>query len=189
MKETENSLERVASILKLFEQGKNSEEVAIEMGYKQIQSLSRFMSREGYRWDKQIKNYIFDAENYKKQMDSKNTDEKAPLGKETDVFELLERKEVLILLKNAKHILRQLKNQSPEQKTKRHSKDNLWKDAQKFASSNSPCIVKSIRLPIELESGLIEFCNKTKLSQKQVLCLALDRLLGQYTDVDEAESS
>ncbi|SOB90418.1 hypothetical protein SAMN05880501_101157 [Ureibacillus xyleni] len=180
---SQDNLERVAAVLRLFKEGKKAEEVAVELGYKHVQSLSRFMQRENYKWDKQVKNYMYSVEDERSsqipQEKSINIEE---TRNEEDVFELLERNDVMTLLKNARKVLKAVKQQNEQSKSNSQEVD-LWRAAQKYVSGHSPSITKSFRLPIEMEHRLTHFCTSTGLLQKQVFCLAVEQFLAQYEAV------
>jgi hypothetical protein len=161
--------EKVTQIISLFNEGKPLEEVAQIIGYAQSSSVSRFMNRYDYKWSKKTQNYVYAGK--KESAIFQNSNFKETENKhETDALDLLENEDVIELLSQAKRILSLVNNQ----KLTIDTTENLWKKAQKYIKSNEPSVNKSFRFSLEIENKINKFSKSTNLSQKQILCVALE---------------
>jgi hypothetical protein len=163
--------EKVTQIIKLFSEGKTLDDVAKEVGYAQTNSISRFMSKYDYKWNKEKQNYVYEGnENYKSNEEVIKKENKT----NTDVLDLLESKDVVDLLTHAKKVLNLINSSihAPQ--------ENLWKKAQKYLKSNEPAITKSFRFTLDIENKINQFSNETNLNQKQIVCVALEEFFEKH---------
>jgi hypothetical protein len=159
---------KVSQILDLFKKGKDVNEVALLVGYSHPKSLSRFMSQNGYRWDSQQGNYVLNE-----QVDMQQEIIPEVIIQETELVTYD------LLFEKFMDLVQMLDN---NQSTKKVDRDllNFWKKAQKYRRSSTYSIVKSFRITEEIEEKLAKFSRKTALTQKQIICMALDDFMEHY---------
>ncbi|MCQ6264504.1 hypothetical protein M1K46_02335 [Fictibacillus sp. WQ 8-8] len=162
--------EKVTQIITLFSEGKSLEEITQIIGYAQTNSISRFMSKYDYKWSKEKQNYVYIGSKKTSPIQTNSQVLVTESKQATDALDLLENKDVIELLTQAKKILTLLK--APTQPN--DSTQDLWKKAQKYMKSNEPSVNKSFRFPLEVDKQINRFSDSTNLSQKQILCIALD---------------
>ncbi|MQR94772.1 hypothetical protein [Fictibacillus phosphorivorans] len=167
---------KVQKVLQLFEEGLKVEEVAPKVGYSHPKSLSRFMSQHGYRWDTQLGNYIISEVIIEQTPDltfvlDEEVEEDKPVLKTYDG-----------LFEKFIDLVKEFENKGTE--TNLHDRDflNFWKKAQKYRKSSTYSIVKSFRITEEIEGKLARFSKQTHLSQKQIICMALDDFMEHYEE-------
>jgi hypothetical protein len=164
---------KVQQVLLYFEQGLQVEEVAPKVGYSHPKSLSRFMSQQGYRWDSQIGNYVI-GEVLNKPPESTNAT--------NEQIDFLQNETYDVLFEKFLNLVREFEGKGKV--TNKHERDflNFWKKAQKYRRSSTYSIVKSFRITEEIEGKLAKFSKRTHLSQKQIICMALDDFMEHYQD-------
>ena len=136
----------------LFSGGKNSREVAKELGYKDASGLSAMMRRQGYKWDSKVKNYVYSGDN----------GEVSGNGA-TDIVDVLNGK--VEQLESMLDWFEKTRGAPGEPRMRRVS---------------GPTVTKGFRLPVEVDERLNSFCNRLVLHQKDVLITALLEFLDQY---------
>ncbi|MED4780350.1 hypothetical protein [Brevibacillus choshinensis] len=173
---------KIALILQMFSEGKASQEIAEAAGYSGSRSLSRFMLTSGYRWNKVLKNYITDL-NFEQQEPADTQQEVTPteiapeMTVDLAIEDLMNSESVRQLLMNANEIISLLEGTNTKAKCQNQ---NFWKDAQQFGNSKERSITKCFRFSISLDDQLTKLSTETGLTQKQIVCLALDSFLKQF---------
>lgn len=174
--------EKIALIIQMFSDGNASQEIAEAVGYSGARSLSRFMLTSGYRWNKALKNYITDL-NYEQQELTASQQEIPPSEiapeKTVDlgIEDLINSESVRQLLMNANEVISLLENTNTKVK---YQNQDFWKDAQQFGNSKERSITKCFRFSISLDDQLTKLSTETGLTQKQIVCLALDSFFKHY---------
>ncbi|WP_240371391.1 hypothetical protein [Anoxybacteroides rupiense] len=168
--------EKIKKIIAMYAEKKEAKEIAMEVGYSNPRSLSRFMTKMNYRWDAHLHNYIPDhppSLKTEQAMDTSGPEAFNPL-------DLLENAEVIRLLQQSNKLLDFIENQEPFPRPNTQPSYNLWQKAQEFAYTKKASYTTSVRLPIELYEKLQTFREQTNLTQTQVMCLALDYFISQF---------
>ncbi len=143
---------KVRRAVQLFDDGKDSRQVAEELGYKGASSLSAMMRGAGLRWDSKVRNYV-----------SENGNAVGNGNGDTDIMALLKEKAPQL-----------------EAVLDWFDKTNGAAGEPRVMRMSGPTVTKSFRLPVEVDDRLNEFCREKVLHQKDVLVTAIVEYLDRY---------
>lgn len=202
--------EKEKTILRLLEEGHNTKEIAQRLGYKDRDSVGKYMRRRGYSWNKEKEKYIKDVKSYNECNKGKN--EKSRLNDDNYCSKNDEVRKVDIdSRRNNNNYAKKLKKEEvfqliqylPTMKWIHDNKsklkitiENLENNSEQIKSTNrlprylieGSEIAKTINLPEPLHELLSDYCRKYKINQKEIFIIALIeffRIYGPYEKTKE----
>ena len=148
-----NLAEKVRTAREMFSKGKNSKEVAKNLGYSDSSGLSAMMRRQGYRWDSRTQNYEFLGD----------SNGEALGNGAAEAVDLITRRanELEAML----DWFQSRRDDTGEPRIKR---------------TTGPYVTKGFHLPVETNERLEEFCKRYTVNQKDVFAEGVELLMEQY---------